>query len=147
MLRRNICTIGRYRLHTHTFDLGDPVGTDREGREDMFRFATIALVGVSVLAAANSASAGETLSTRAIASLFPGQFHAVVKGYQVRFNAKRNGKLIGSYMASTDTGRWSISRGRLCIMMNDWTKGKTSCSQVVQAGDWYKAKDVKFRKL
>lgn len=113
----------------------------------MFRFATIAVIGCTIMAGANTADAGETLTTRAIKKLFPGQFHAVVKGYEVRFNAKRDGRLVGSYMASTDTGRWSIRRGRLCIMLKDWTKGKTSCSRVVQAGSWYKAKNVKFRKL
>lgn len=97
--------------------------------------------------AAAEASAGERLSTRAIKQLFPGKFSAVVKGYKVRFTAKRDGSLIGSHMASTDTGRWSVRRGRLCIMLKDWLDGKTSCSSVVHNGGWYRAKKVKFRKL
>ena len=93
------------------------------------------------------ASAGEALSTGAIKKLFPGQFHAVVKGYKVTFTARRDGSLVGRYLSSKDTGRWSISRGRLCIMLKDWMDGKTSCSRVVQNGSWYRAKKVKFRKL
>ena len=97
--------------------------------------------------AAGQASAGDELSTRAIKQLFPGQFHAVVKGYKVIFTAKRDGSLIGSYNMAKDTGRWSVSRGRLCIMLKDWMDGKTSCSKVVRNQGWYKAKKVKFRKL
>lgn len=97
--------------------------------------------------AAGQASAEEKLSTRAIKQLFPGQFHAVVKGYKVIFTAKRDGSLIGKYNSARDTGRWSVSRGRLCIMLKDWMDGKTSCSTVVQNQGWYKAKKVKFRKL
>ncbi len=93
------------------------------------------------------ATAGERLSTRAIKQLFPGQFRAVVKGYKVVITAKSDGSLVGSSMASTDTGRWSVRRGRLCIMLKDWFKGKTSCSAVVHNGGWYRANKVKFRKL
>ncbi len=108
---------------------------------------TIAVTLVLGAMLAAPVSAGERLSTRAIKQLFPGQFHAVVRGYKVVFTAKRDGSLIGKYLASKDTGRWSVSRGRLCIMLKDWMDGKTSCSSVVRNDGWYKAKKVKFRKL
>lgn len=97
--------------------------------------------------AVTGADAGERLSTRAIKALFPGTFHAVVKGYAVTFTARGDGKLIGQHMGSKDTGRWSVRRGRLCIMLKDWLDGKTSCSAVVQSDGWYKASKVRFRKL
>ena len=95
----------------------------------------------------SQAWADEKLSTRAIKQLFPGQFHAVVKGYKVVFTAKSDGSLIGNYNSAKDTGRWSVRRGRLCIMLKEWMEGKTTCSTVVQNGSWYRAKKVKFRKL
>ncbi|MDH3742062.1 MAG: hypothetical protein OER56_10750 [Hyphomicrobiales bacterium] len=112
--------------------------------------ALVKIVAVSMVLgglAAGQASAEEKLSTRAIKQLFPGQFHAIVKGYKVVFTAKRDGSLIGNYNSAKDTGRWSVSRGRLCIMLKDWMDGKTSCSTVVRNQDWYTAKQVKFRKL
>ena len=96
---------------------------------------------------AGSANAGEKLSSKAIKKLFPGQFAAVVKGHKVRFVARGDGSLVGKHVASTDTGRWSIRRGRLCIMLKDWMDGKTRCSSVVRSGKWYRANAVKFRKL
>ncbi len=113
----------------------------------MIKLATFGMAGMLALAIMSPADAGEKLSTRAIKNLFPGQFHAVVKGYKVRFSAKGDGSLTGSYLASTDKGRWSVRRGRLCIMLKDWTKGKTNCSPVIRTGAWYKARNVKFRKL
>ena len=113
----------------------------------MQQLGALAIAGIVTVSVAGYANAGERLSTRAIKQLFPGQFSAVVKGYKVHFKARRDGSLVGSYMAATDTGRWSIRRGRLCIMLKDWMKGETSCSSVVQVGSWYKANDVKFRKL
>ena len=97
--------------------------------------------------AAGQAFAGERLSTRAINQLFPGQFSAIVKGYKVAFIAKRDGSLIGNYNSARDTGRWSVRRGRLCIMLKEWMRGETTCSTVVHNNGWYRAKQVKFRKL
>ncbi len=112
---------------------------------NLVRIMLVALMvgGVAV----GSATAGEKLSTRAIKQLFPGQFSAVVKGYAVKFVARSDGSLIGLHSASQDTGRWSVRRGRLCIMLKDWLKGKTKCSPVVQNGNWYRTKVAKFRKL
>ena len=112
---------------------------------NLIRLFVIAVMVCGVTA--GSAVAGEKLSTRAIKQLFPGQFSAVVKGYAVKFVARRDGSLIGTHMASKDTGRWSVRRGRLCIMLKDWLKGKTKCSPVVQSGSWYRTKVAKFRKL
>ena len=97
--------------------------------------------------AVGGATAGERLSTGAIKKLFPGQFRAVVKGYSVKFVARSDGSLVGKHPASSDTGRWSIRRGRLCIMLKEWMEGKTSCSTVVHNDGWYRAEKVKFRKL
>lgn len=108
------------------------------------QFAVFAVLGSL---AAGPATAGERLSTHAIKQLFPGQFTAIVKGYTVIFTANGDGSLIGNYNSAKDTGRWSISRGRLCIMLKDWMDGKTSCSTVVHNDGWYKAKKVKFKKL
>lgn len=110
--------------------------------------AVIANLVAAALAAALFAATAEakSLEPRALKALFPGTFEAVVYGFRVSFTAHRDGSLIGRYAAATDTGRWSIQRGQLCIMMSTWLSGETTCSAVVQQGQWYRAESVVFRK-
>ena len=83
-----------------------------------------------------------------LAKLFPGQFDAVVRGsVKVTFTAKGNGVLIGQMPGRKDQGRWSLQNGKLCIMLTNWTSGKSTCSTVVADGGWYRGHGVKFRKL
>jgi hypothetical protein len=86
------------------------------------------------------------LDPQALNALFPGTFQAVVHGYNVTFVARRDGSLHGTFQSGTDTGRWSVRKGQLCIMLSNWLRGQTSCSGVVQHGDWYRAENVVFRK-
>lgn len=104
--------------------------------------AAAGLAGVLFAAPAEARS----LKPGDLRALFPGTFEAVVYGYTVSFTAHRDGSLVGRYAAATDTGRWSIKRGQLCIMLSSWLSGQTTCSVVVQQGQWYRAENVVFRK-
>jgi len=81
--------------------------------------------------------------------MFPGQFRALVRGFDVRFIASRDGRLKGIYGSLTDTGRWSVRGNRLCIMLKDWLDGKMKCSPVRRAarGEWYVASGIRFRRM
>lgn len=113
----------------------------------MTRFLSLlALAGIVTVLFAPIAGA-EELNTRALRKLFPGNFHAVVRGSTVQFTARSDGSLIGRYMSSTDRGRWSVRNGRLCIVLEKWMNGKPACSAVVKHDGWYRAADVRFRRI
>ncbi len=107
----------------------------------------LAIASVAVFLCVGQAEAGQKMSSGALKRLFPGNFTAVVHGYKLRISARSNGKLVGKYMTKTDTGRWSVRNGRLCIMLKVWMSGRTECNHVVRAGGWYKTPKVAFRKL
>lgn len=104
------------------------------------------LMGFSGLAA----TAGEavTLSQAELGKLFPGKFQAVVHGaVTVKITARGNGTLIGQMTGQEDRGRWSVERGKLCIVWSTWMNGKASCSRVIADDGWYRGNGVKFRKI
>lgn len=107
-----------------------------------------ALAGVLMMAASQASLAGETLSQTQLRSLFPGSFYAIVKGVvALKITASGNGKLVGTYKDKKDTGRWSLSGSKLCIVWTTWDDGKSNCSTVVADGGWYHGSGVRFRKL
>lgn len=111
------------------------------------KIATAAAALAAVLAV-GPAEAADSLGHRALKALFPGQFQAIVKGIlAVSITARRDGSLIGKIASNTDTGRWSVESGQLCIIFDRWMKGRPSCSAVVWDGEWYQAANVKFRKI
>jgi hypothetical protein len=111
-------------------------------------FRTMALVGILSVAGLAPAKAGETLSQTALRSLFPGTFHAVASGIvPLKVTALRDGSLIGRMGARSDTGRWSVSRGRLCIMFQKWLSGRTSCAPVVREAGWLRADRIRFKRI
>ena len=114
----------------------------------MKRIITLAAAGFCVATALMSALADEPMTHAQLQALFPGTFSAVVRGsMQVTFTAKGNGVLIGQATGRSDNGRWSLQDGKLCIMLNSWTKGKSTCSVVLADSGWYYGKGVKFRKI
>lgn len=90
--------------------------------------------------------ASDGVGPQALKAMFPGSFEAVVEGYTVSFTAHRDGSLVGRYATVTDSGRWSLRRGELCIMLSSWFDGRTECARVVHDGGWYRADGVLFRK-
>jgi hypothetical protein len=113
----------------------------------MRQFAKLTAAGLLVLSATQPLHASEThLEVRALEALFPGRFTAVVHGYTVSFKAHYDGTLVGHHGSETDTGRWSIVQGELCIMLSTWLNGRTNCARVVRDGEWYRAGRVHFRK-
>ena len=109
-------------------------------------FLLLALAGIVTVLLAPIAGADE-LNTRALRKLFPGNFHAVVRGSAVQFTARSDGSLIGRYLSATDQGRWSVRNGRLCIVLEKWMNGKQACSTVIEDDGWYHAADVRFRRI
>jgi len=114
----------------------------------MRRLFTLATASMMLGFSFTTASASDTLSQSELRRLFPGSFDAVVYGIlEVKIIARGDGQLIGLFSGRKDTGRWSVSNGRLCIMLNRWTDGKSSCSQVIASNGWYRGNGVRFKKL
>jgi hypothetical protein len=109
-------------------------------------WAGLALAGM--VAASNSALAGDALTHSQLGRLFPGSFYAVVNGsLGINITARSNGTLLGKVAGHEDRGRWSVKSGRLCIAWDNWMNGRMSCSTVVDTGAWYQGSGVKFKKL
>jgi hypothetical protein len=114
----------------------------------MRRYLTLAAASIILGFSFNPAFAGDPMSQSELRRLFPGSFDAVVYGIlQVKLVARGNGELVGLFSGKKDTGRWSVTNGRLCIMLYRWTDGKASCSEVVANNGWYRGNGVRFKKL
>jgi hypothetical protein len=113
----------------------------------MFRRALKSLFALLLLAVSQAApaAADEMLTTAQLLDLFPGHFQAVVRGNTVKFIATATGQLVGRLGRHTDEGRWSVRNGQLCIMMKEWTQGRTSCSAITGNDGWLHGKGVSFR--
>jgi len=108
----------------------------------------LALAGLTLILCAGEAQAGDKLTSSDLKQLFPGNFQAVVKeSFTLSIIARSDGSLMGKFLGASDTGKWSIRSGKLCIMLNRWMKGKTNCSPVVEEAGWYMGTDVKFRPI
>ena len=114
----------------------------RPGSQLMKHFAA-GLLGMFL---AHPVHASDGVEPQALKAIFPGNFEAVVEGYTVSFTALRDGSLVGRYASVNDSGRWSLRRGELCIMLSSWFNGRTECARVVYHGGWYRADGVLFRK-
>lgn len=112
-----------------------------------FAAALIGAAALSTPAIADAASLGRGEVTK----LFPGQFEAKVKGYRVAFAGTQGGALSGSAYGQQDKGRWYMKGAVLCVVWNNWTKGKAHCGQITRQGGWYVAVNgegevLKFRR-
>jgi len=113
----------------------------------MKRILKLAAAGVVMVCVSTTARADTALTHTQLQKLFPGTFLAVVHGaMKLTFTAKGNGTLIGEMPGKHDSGSWTIRDGKLCVMLNTWTRGKPACSAVVADGDWYRGRGIKFRK-
>ena len=119
------------------------------GKQSLMRpLFALAAAGLLLGFSFNTAFADNTLSQNELRRLFPGSFDAVVYGIlDVKIIAHGNGELIGLFSGKKDTGRWSVTNGRLCIMLSRWTDGKSSCSEVVASNGWYRGNGVRFKKF
>jgi hypothetical protein len=114
----------------------------------MKRFLALAAAGLALSLSTLTALADDALSQKELRRLFPGSFKAVVHGnIELKIVAHRNGSLTGVYSGKTDSGRWSVSNGKLCVVLDKWMAGKSTCSPVVAEAGWYRGNGVKFRKL
>ncbi len=114
----------------------------------MMRILKLAAAGALMLCASSTAHADAALTHSQLQKLFPGTFMAVVHGaMKLTFTAKGNGTLIGEMPGKQDSGRWNVRDGKLCVMLNTWTRGKSACSAVVADNGWYQGRGIKFRKI
>jgi len=114
----------------------------------MKRTLKLAAAGMIVMCAASTAQASPPLTHTQLQKLFPGTFTAVVRGaMKLTFTAKGNGTLIGIVPGKQDSGQWTVENGKLCVMLNTWTHGKSACSTVVADNGWYQGRGIKFRKI
>ncbi len=108
----------------------------------------LAAMATTAMGGKLGAATDRAVTPTELRKLFPGRFSAVVKGYRVRFVAKGNGRLKGFYGGMSDEGRWSVRGSRLCVMLREWLDGRTTCARVRREnGDWYRARDIRFRKM
>ena len=97
---------------------------------------------------ASAAHASDRLSSSELQGLFPGKFQAVVRGVvTVNLTAGGDGSLVGRMAKDTDQGRWFVRNGKLCIVLDKWMNGKPKCSAVTAEEGWFKAADVRFRRI
>ena len=129
-------------------DFKDKLSPGRDRKIAMRPTLLIAAAALMLGFSCNATLADDTLSPSELRQLFPGSFDAVVYGLlEVKIIARGDGQLIGVFSGRKDTGRWSVSNGRLCIMLKSWTDGKSSCSEVFVSNGWYRGNGVRFKKL
>ena len=109
----------------------------------------LAFATLSLILSAMSPLAGETLSSGALSSLFPGRFHVVVIGFiNIIVTARGDGSLSAvSARGKKESGRWSVRAGVLCIKFDKWLGGRTRCTAIVQEAGWYMGSQLKFRRV
>ena len=109
-------------------------------------FAAMAAIAVSLAPAqASEDVAAETpkLEAEEIKQLFPGNFAAKVKGYDMLITGSTDGKLRGRAFSRQDRGRWWVEKDTLCVAWSNWTDGKPMCGEITLDGDWYSSKNAK----
>ena len=69
---------------------------------------------------------------------------------EVTITASRNGRLRGQMGSDSDTGKWRVRNGQLCLSWKEWTEGEYICSSVTHVNGWFHAHSggpIRFRKL
>jgi hypothetical protein len=113
--------------------------------EQVRKIAPVILVMLSVAAAAGESS---PVSEGELNRLFPGAFEVVASGVmKIQVMANGDGSLSAEKADDSDTGRWNIEAGKLCIRFSKWLKGEVRCSAVTADGEWYRATDIAFKKV
>jgi hypothetical protein len=101
----------------------------------------------SLVASSQAAEVVTKVSERELRQLFPGQFHAIARGFlKVSLTALADGTLFAQQIGKSDTGTWNIRSGQLCIKFSKWLKGRMRCSAVTEKAGWYRTADVAFKK-
>ena len=112
----------------------------------MVRYLSSAVAGLCCLAWAPLAQAQDSLSHKQLEGLFPGSFTVIIKGFEIKITASAGGLLSATAKGFKDSGHWSLKNGQLCIAMDTWTQGRSTCSEVVADNGWYVGPGVKFLK-
>jgi heat shock protein HslJ len=95
--------------------------------------AAAAIVAIS---SAPAAQAGEKLSAKEIAALFPGQYEAIWKDkHEVHVEAGGNGEISGSYGIFFGSGKWWIVDDQLCV--GSAGSPRTAAPKVERQGEWF----------
>ena len=118
-------------------------------------FAAMAATAITLSPAYASEESGvekPKLAGEEIKELFPGNFAAKVKGYDMLITGSTDGMLRGRAFSRQDRGRWWVEENNLCVAWSNWTEGKPVCGEITVEGDWYssqnaKGEGMKFRKV
>ena len=118
-------------------------------------FAVMAAAAISTVpahASDDDAPEQPKLAAEEIKELFPGNFAAKVKGYDMLITGSTDGMLRGRAFSRQDRGRWWVEEDTLCVAWSNWTEGKPMCGEITMDGDWYSSKNakgegMKFRKV
>ena len=92
------------------------------------------------------------LAAEELQKLFPGNYEAEVKGYDMLITGSSNGHLKGEAFSRKDDGRWWVSEDTLCVAWSNWTDGKPMCGVIRQKGEWYfsqneRGEGMRFRRI
>lgn len=83
-----------------------------------------------------------------LSQLFPGTFEVVARGtLKIDIVAKGDGSLFAQKAEESDTGKWSVQAGKLCIRFSKWLKGEMRCSVVIEENGWFRTAEVAFRRV
>ena len=123
----------------------------------MKNFGLMAAAFAALIVGTDATQAAEdgqdaALAAEELQQLFPGNYEAEVKGYDMLITGSSNGMLKGEAFSRKDDGRWWVSEDTLCVAWSNWTDGKPMCGVITQKGEWYfsknkKGEGMRFRRI
>jgi hypothetical protein len=88
----------------------------------------------------------EALTSKDLNKLFPGSYTVkIFNKWDLRVRMSSNGAIKGTAAGFSDTGRWSIEGGKLCIAWNSWTNGRKGCSALRRENGVIKGRGFVFK--
>ena len=102
----------------------------------LFKLPSAAIAAMLMLVGSPAHAGESVLDAGQIASLFPGQYEARIKGYTIRFAGDTGGRLVGRAFGREDHGVWFVQGDSLCVSWRQWTKGQSKCGSIARQGGW-----------
>lgn len=95
----------------------------------------IALIGLIATMAFAQAQEAVALTQEQAMEFIKGKTHSTTRpaGGNPRLQFRENGTVYGSNQGSSDTGKWKIEEGKLCLQWNRWEY--QGCGQLVKTGE------------
>jgi hypothetical protein len=95
----------------------------------------LCIASLSAVMFAAAPAQAEPLKNAELKKLFPGSYVVKIFGrWDLRVRMAPGGRIVGNTSEGSDTGRWSIEDGQLCIAWSKWTNGRKGCSALTRNG-------------